>query len=127
MVKYEFRNSRILVVCDVTNYTKIQFFKLCKIAANNHNLTHFCTEASCCHKMKFFRNSIRNAPYSAPNFIEWFILKELDIKKVKYCSSHFKLFFFLIKLKKFIFFKVAMTIGENTLIKCLQCIKYENS
>ena len=41
VVRYELRNSRILVVCDVTNYTKIKFFKLCRIVANNHNLTHF--------------------------------------------------------------------------------------
>ena len=33
--------------------------------------------------MKFFRNSIRNAPYNVLNFIEWFIVKDLDIRNVK--------------------------------------------
>ena len=54
----------------------------------------FSAEASCCHKMKFFRNSIRNAPYRAPNFIEWLIVKDLDIRNVKYCGSHLKFCFF---------------------------------
>ena len=74
-------------------------------------------EASHCHKMNFFRNSIRNAPYSAPNFIEWFIVKDLDIRNVKYCGSHFKFCFFIKKrkTKKTIFLEVTMTIiGENT-------------
>ena len=46
----------------------------------------FSAEASCCHKMKFFRNSIRNAPYIVPDFIELFIAKDLDIRNGKYCS-----------------------------------------
>ena len=40
--------------------------------------------------MKFFGNSIKNTPYSAPNFTEWFIVKDLDIRKMKYCDSHLK-------------------------------------
>ena len=77
--------------------------------------------------MKFFRNSTRNAPYSATNFIEWFIVKDLDIRNVKYCGSHLKFVSFT-KTKKIIFLEVTMTIiGENTLTKCLQCIKYDNS
>ena len=67
--------------------------------------------------MKFFRNSTRNAPYSAPNFIEWLIVKDLDIRNVKYCGSHSKSVSF-IKTKKIIFLEVTMTIiGENTSIK----------
>ena len=46
----------------------------------------FSAEASCCHKMKLFRNSIRNAPYIVPDFIELFIAKDLDIRNGKYCS-----------------------------------------
>ena len=84
-----------------------------RIVANNHNLTHFF----CCSLMlsqnEIFRNSIRNALCSAPSFIEWFILKDLDIRNVKYCSSHLK-FCFFIKTKKMIFLEVKMTIiGEN--------------
>ena len=77
--------------------------------------------------MKFFRNSIRNAPYHAPNFTEWFIVKDLDIRKIKHGGSHLK-FFFFIKTKKMIFVEVSVTIiDENKLTKRLQCIKYDNS
>ena len=59
------------------------------------------------------------------NLIEWFIVKDFDIRNVKYCSPHFA---FFIKTKKMIFLEVTMTtIGENTSKKCLQCIKYDNS
>ena len=55
--------------------------------------------------MKFFRKSIRNALYSAPNFIEWFIVKNLD--------------FFLVKTKK-IFLEVTVTVFvESTSTECL--------
>ena len=104
--------------------TNIKFFKLCRIVVNNHNLTHFSAAALCCHKMKFFRNSISNAPYSASNFVEWFIVKDLDIKNVKYCTSQLKFFFFFNKTKNMIFLEVTVTIiGENTSIKCSQCIE----
>ena len=96
------------------------------MVANNHNLTLFFAEASCRHKMKFLRNSVRNAPYSAPNFTEWFIANNLDIRNVKYCGSYLK-FFFFVKTKKMIFFKVTIIIGENRSTKCLQCIKCDNS
>ena len=42
--------------------------------------------------------------------------------------AHIQSFVFFIKTKKMIFLEVTMTIiGENTSIKCLQCIKYDNS
>ena len=63
---------------------------------------NFSAEASCCHKMKFFKDSIRNAPYNAPNFIECFIVKDLDISNVKYCDS-FKVLFFSLKQRKWYF------------------------
>ena len=79
--------------------------------------------------MKFFRHSIRNALCSVPNFIEWFIEEDLNIRNVKYCSSHLKFFFFFfIKTKEVIFPEVTMAIiVENTSTKYLQCIKYDNS
>ena len=78
--------------------------------------------------MKFLRNSIGNAPYNAPNFIEWFIVKDWDIRNVKYCGSHLKGFFFFIKTRKMVFLEVTVTIiDENASRKCLQCIKYDNS
>ena len=46
---------------------------------------------------------------------------------MKYCGSHLT-FYFFIKTKKMVFLEVTVTIiGENTSIKCLQCIKYDNS
>ena len=134
-MKYELRNSRIWVVCDVTNYADIYFFMLCRLVANNHNLIYiFFAESSCCHKMEFLKNSIRNVSYSVPYFIEWFIVKETkqnfittfhisyvqNITNVKCCN---KVLLFLLKTKKMIFLKVTMTkISENTSTKCLQCI-----
>ena len=77
-------------------------------------------------KMKFFRNSIRNAPYSAPNFTE-FHCEGFGLKKCEILQLTFEVFFF-IKTKKMIFLEVTMTtIGKNTSTKCLQCIKYDNS
>ena len=82
----------------------------------------FSGEASCCHKMEFFKNSIRNAPYSSPNFIKWFIVKDFDIE-IWNIAAHIYRFVFFIKTKKMIFLEVAVTIiGENTSTKCLQCI-----
>ena len=48
-------------------------------------------------------------------------------KKSEILRLTFEVLFFFNKTQKIIFFKVTMTIGENTLIKCLQCIKYDNS
>ena len=97
---------------------------LCKVVANNHSLTYFFCWSLMLSQMEIFRNSIRNASYSASNFIEWFIVKDLDIRNVKCCCSHF----FFIKTNKMIFPEVTMTIiSENRSTKCLQCIKYDNS
>ena len=94
VVKDELRNSRILVVCDVTNYKNISFFMLCRIVANNHNLANFFCWSFALSQNEIFQNSIRNASYSAPIFIEWFIVKDLDIRNVKYWGSHLKFYFF---------------------------------
>ena len=119
-MKYELRNSRTLVLCDVRNNTNIYFSNCAELWLIITIWHIFSAEASCCHKMKFFRNSIRNATYSAPNFIEWFTVKDFNIN-VKYCDSH--KFCFFIKTKKMIFLEVTMTmIGEDTSTKCLQCI-----
>ena len=49
-------------------------------------------------------------------------------KKCEILGLTFKILFFFIKTKKIIFLEVKMTIiGEITSIKCLQCIKYDNS
>ena len=70
--------------------------------------------------MNLFRNSIRSTSYSAANFIEWFIVKDLDIRNVKHRGS--------LKQKKKMFLEETMTIiSENTSTKYLQCIKYDNS
>ena len=62
-----------------------------------------------------------------PNFIEWFVVKDLDIRNVKHCGSHLK-FCFFIKANKIMFLEVTVTIiSENTSTKCLQGIKYDNS
>ena len=72
--------------------------------------------------MKFFRKSSEMLPK-----VPLILLKNLDIRNMKYCGSHLT-FYFFIKTKKMVFLEVTVTIiGENTSIKCLQCIKYDNS
>ena len=103
---------------------------MCRTVATNHNLPHFFCWSLMLPQNEIFQKlnqKCRNAPYSTPDFIEWFIVKDLDIRNVKYCGSHLK-FCCFINTKKIIFLKVEMTIiGENISTNCLQCIKYDNS
>ena len=87
----------------------------------------FSAESSCCHKMEFFRNSIRNASCSAPILLSGSLWR-IWTQEMWNIAAHIQSFIFFIKTKKVIFVKVTMTIiSENTSTKCLQCIKYDNS
>ena len=82
VVKWGSMNLEIQEFCWFVMYQTMQIFNFWYRAELWLIITIWqilSAESSCCHKMEFFRNSIRYASYSVPNFIEWFIMKDLDI------------------------------------------------